>query len=143
MNGDPHDRHTDLYRAEVRPHEYRCLMNAAYANIDCGVSIILAAPFITELNNPSWLPRLTHRCQAKGVDVTAIWVHSDIDTMHEYIELRDAARDGWKLAHWDEYTAGLNTDDPPDAAHLTIDNRLGAATSLADQTRRALTKLIP
>jgi predicted kinase len=143
LNGDPHDRHTDLYRAEVRPQEYRCLMNAAYANIDCGVSIILAAPFIAELNNPSWLPRLTHRCKAKGVDVTAIWVHSDIDTMHEYIELRDAPRDGWKLAHWDEYTAGLNTEDPPEAAHLTIDNRLGAATSLADQTRRALSKLIP
>lgn len=143
LNGDPHDRHTDLYRAEVRPHEYRCMMNAAYANIDCGVSIILAAPFIDELNNPSWLPRLTHRCQAKGVDVTAIWVHSDLDTMHEYIELRDAARDGWKLAHWEEYSAGLNTEDPPEAAHLTIDNRLGAAVSLADQTRRALTKLIP
>jgi predicted kinase len=143
LNGDPHDRHTDLYRADVRPHEYRCLMNSAYANIECGVSLILAAPFITELNDPGWLPRLTHRCKAKGVDVTAIWVHSDIDTMREYIELRDAARDGWKLTHWDEYTAGINTDDPPEAAHLTIDNRLGAAVSLADQTRRTLAKLVP
>ncbi|MGC4953863.1 AAA family ATPase [Actinomadura citrea] len=143
LNGDPHDRHTDLYRADVRPHEYRCLMNTAYANIECGVSLILAAPFITELNDPGWLPRLTHRCKAKGVDVTAIWVHSDIDTMREYIELRDAARDGWKLTHWDEYTAGLNTDDAPRAAHVTIDNRLGAAVSLADQTRRTLAKLAP
>ncbi|WP_242902916.1 hypothetical protein [Actinomadura terrae] len=67
----------------------------------------------------------------------------DRPLLYEYIELRDAARDGWKLTHWDEYTAGLNTEDPPQAAHLTIDNRLGAAVSLADQTRRALTKLIP
>jgi|SRR5437868_10751783 len=72
------------------------------------------APFITELNNPSWLPRLTHRCRAKGVDVTSIWVHSDIDTMREYIEQRDAPRDGWKLSNWDEYAAGLNTEDPPE-----------------------------
>ncbi|NEA23125.1 hypothetical protein [Actinomadura bangladeshensis] len=50
---------------------------------------------------------------------------------------------GWKLAHWDEYTAGLNTEDPPEAAHLTIDNGLGAAVSLADQTRQALPKLVP
>lgn len=50
---------------------------------------------------------------------------------------------GWKLAHWDEYTAGLNTEDPPEAAHLTIDNRLGAAVSLAEQTRQALPKPIP
>lgn len=142
LGADQHDRHTDLYRAEVRPHEYRCLLNAAYGNIDCGVSIILAAPFIIELNNPSWLPRLTHRCQAKGVDVTSIWVHSDLDTMHEYIEQRDAPRDSWKLANWDEYASTLNTEDPPEAAHLTIDNRLGAAVSLADQTRRTLTRLM-
>lgn len=72
------------------------------------------------------------------MDATAIWVHGDIDTMHEYIELRDATRDGWELAHWDEYTAGLNTKTPK-AAHLNIDNRPGAAVSLADPNLRALT----
>lgn len=77
------------------------------------------------------------------MDVTSIWARSDLDTMHEYIEQRDAPRDGWKLANWDEYTADLNTDDPSQAAHLTINNRLGAAVSLADQTRRALTRLMP
>ncbi|MFF5264205.1 hypothetical protein ACFY4C_35200 [Actinomadura viridis] len=117
-------------------------MNTAYANIDAGVSIILAAPFIDELNTAGWLPRLTHRARAQGVDVTAIWVHSDIDTMHEYIEVRDAPRDHWKLAHWDEYTSTLNTEEPPPEVHHTIDNRLGAATSLADQTRETLRKLM-
>jgi predicted kinase/transcriptional regulator with XRE-family HTH domain len=141
LDGDPHDRHTDLYRDEVRPHEYRCLMNAAYGNIDCGVSVILAAPFIAEMNDPGWLPRLSNRCQARGVDLTAIWVHNDLDTMHEYIEVRDAPRDSWKLSHWDEYTSTLNTEDPPPGVHLTIDNRLGAATSLADQTRDTLRRL--
>jgi predicted kinase/transcriptional regulator with XRE-family HTH domain len=142
MAADPHDRHTDLYKTEVRPHEYRVLMNSAYANIETGVSIILAAPFITELNTAGWLPRLTHRCQARGVEVAAVWVHSDIDTMHEYIEVRDAPRDHWKLAHWDEYTNTLNTEEPPPGVHHTIDNRLGAATSLADQTRETLHKLM-
>ncbi|WP_433331661.1 AAA family ATPase [Spirillospora sp. CA-294931] len=141
LGGDAHDRHTNLYQDEVRPHEYRCLMNTAYGNIESGVSIILAAPFITELNNAGWLPRLTHRCHAQGVDVTAIWVHSDLETMHEYIEVRDAPRDTWKLSHWDEYTSSLNTEGPPPGVHFTIDNRLGAATSLADQTRKALHKL--
>ncbi|POM26039.1 hypothetical protein BTM25_04230 [Actinomadura rubteroloni] len=90
LGGDPHDRQTDLYRDDVRPHEYRSLMNLAYSNIDCGVSLILAAPFINELNTLGWLPRLTHRCKARGVDVAAVWVNSDLDTMHEYIETRDA-----------------------------------------------------
>ncbi|QXJ22876.1 AAA family ATPase [Actinomadura graeca] len=95
LGADRHDRHTDLYKTQVRPHEYRSLLNVAYNNTECGISLILAAPVISELNNPSWLPRLTHGCQAKGVDVTSIWVHSDLDTMHEYIELRDAPRDSW------------------------------------------------
>ncbi|MFI0352516.1 AAA family ATPase [Actinomadura sp. 9N407] len=142
MAADPHDRHTDLYKTQVRPHEYRSLMNSAYGNIESGVSIILAAPFITELNTNGWLPRLTHRCQAKGVDVTAIWVHNDIDTMREYIEVRDAPRDHWKLNHWDEYTSTLNTEQPPPGVRHTIDNRLGAATSLAEQTRDTLRKLM-
>jgi hypothetical protein len=42
-----------------------------------------------------------------------------------------------------EYASTVNTEDPPEAAHLTIDNRLGAAVSLADQTRRTLTRLMP
>ncbi|MEW2356395.1 AAA family ATPase [Spirillospora sp. NPDC029432] len=142
MAADPHDRHTDLYKREVRPHEYRALMSSAYGNIEAGVSIILAAPFIAELNTAGWLPRLSHRCQGHGVEVAAIWVHSDIDTMHEYIEVRDAPRDHWKLNHWDEYTSTLNTDDPPPGVHHTIDNRLGAATSLADQTRETLRRLV-
>jgi predicted kinase len=124
LGGNPHDRHTGLYRDEVRPYDYKCLMGAGYANLDCGVSPILAAPFVSELNNSAWLSRLTHRCRAKGVDLSAIWVHSDIDTMREYIEQRDAPRDSWKLAHWDEYTSTLNTDTSPPSAHLTIDNRL-------------------
>ncbi|MGK5551628.1 AAA family ATPase [Actinomadura kijaniata] len=141
IGGDPHDRHTDLYRGEVRPHEYRCLLNAAYGNIGTGVSMILAAPFISELHTPGWLERLTHRCQGQGVEVAALWINSDLDTMHEYIETRDAPRDRWKLSHWDEYTSIL-TEDPPPGVTATIDNRLGAAVSLADQTRVTLRRLL-
>ncbi|MFC4912228.1 AAA family ATPase [Actinomadura gamaensis] len=141
LGGDPHDRHTEFYKAEVRPHEYRCLMNAAYGNIDAGVSMILSAPFIAELHTLGWLERLTHRCQARGVEAAAIWVNSDRDTMHEYIETRDAPRDRWKLSHWDEYTSTLE-DDPPTGVTTTIDNRQGAAVSLAEQTRTTLRKLM-
>lgn len=47
------------------------------------------------------------------------------------------------MAHWDACIVGLNTESPPEAAHLTIDNRLGVAVSLAEQPRRAVTKPIP
>ena len=56
--------------------------------------------------------------------------------MHEYISFRSAARDSWKLQHWDDYTATLNPDLRPAVPHLVVDNRLGAAISLTDQVRQ-------
>jgi predicted kinase/transcriptional regulator with XRE-family HTH domain len=142
LGGDQHDRHSDLYLNEVRPLEYKCLMDTANDNLDCGISTILAAPFVAEMNDEGWMKRLTNRCKAKGVDVAAIWVRCDVDSMREYIEFRDAPRDAWKLAHWDDYAASLNTEISPPGAHLTIDNRSGAAISIADQTRDALRRIL-
>ncbi|MEV5556333.1 hypothetical protein AB0L44_22000 [Nonomuraea wenchangensis] len=62
--------------------------------------------------------------------------------MREYIEFRSAARDAWKLANWQMYVSGLNTDASPPTAHITVDNRLGAAISLADQTRETLKRIL-
>ncbi len=141
LGGNPHDRHTGLYLDEVRPLEYKTLLSAARGNIDSGVSLILAAPFVEKLNDRPWLSRLTHQCNAQGVDVTTIWVHADPDTMHDYMEQRDAPRDAWKLTNWDEYISTLDTEDSPQTTQITIDNRHGAAVSLAEQTRRALQKI--
>jgi hypothetical protein len=54
LGGNPHVRHTDLYRQQVRPYEYKCLMGPGHDNIECRVSIILAAPFVAKFND-AWL----------------------------------------------------------------------------------------
>ncbi|MEV0630181.1 AAA family ATPase [Nonomuraea wenchangensis] len=142
LGGDPHDRHTELYLREVRPLEYRCLMETAFDNLKVGTSAILAAPFIAELTDPDWVSRLTNRCAARGIDVAVVWVRCDPESMREYIEFRSAARDAWKLSNWPTYVSGLNTDTSPPTAHITVDNRLGAAISLADQTRETLKRIL-
>ncbi|WP_231618906.1 AAA family ATPase [Nonomuraea sp. SBT364] len=142
LGGDPHDRHTELYLREVRPLEYRCLMETAFDNLKVGTSAILSAPFIAELADPDWVSRLTNRCAAKGIDVAVVWVRCDVESMREYIEFRGAPRDAWKLQNWKEYAAGLDTDAAPPTAHATVDNRLGAAISLADQTRQTLKRIL-
>lgn len=138
VGGDPNDRHTDLYRTQVRPVEYDCLMQSAFANIKCGISTVLTAPFISEMTNPEWMARLTNRCSSLGVDVFPIWVRCDAESMREYIGARSAARDAWKLARWDEYLATIDMELRPAVPHLVVDNRLGAAVSLADQARQAI-----
>ncbi|HET6354865.1 AAA family ATPase [Streptomyces sp.] len=138
LDGDPNDRHTDLYRQRVRAVEYDCLMQAAYANINCGISTVLSAPFIAEMTDPAWMSRLTNRCGAMGVDVFPIWVQCDAESMREYITFRSAARDAWKLQRWDEYMATIDLELRPAVPHLVVDNRLGTAISLADQARHAI-----
>jgi predicted kinase len=142
LGGDPHDRHTELYLREVRPLEYRCLMETAFDNLHVGTSAILSAPFIAELADPDWVSRLTNRCAAKSIDVAVVWVRCDVESMREYIEFRGAARDAWKLGNWQTYISSLNTEASPPTAHITVDNRLGAAISLADQTRESLKRIL-
>ncbi len=113
-------------------------MQAAYANITCGISTVLTAPFIGEMTSEAWMNRLINKCNALGVDVSPIWVQCDRESMREYIGFRSAARDAWKLQRWDEYMATVDLDLRPVVPHLVVDNRLGTAISLADQARHAL-----
>ncbi|WP_329391487.1 AAA family ATPase (plasmid) [Streptomyces sp. NBC_01351] len=138
LGGDPNDRHTDLYKTQVRPVEYDCLMQSAMANIRCGISTVLSAPFIAEMTDPAWMQRLTNRAGSMGVDVFPVWVRCDEESMREYIGFRSAARDAWKLQRWDEYLATIDLEVRPAVSHLVVDNRLGTAVTLADQARQAM-----
>ncbi|MEV4372953.1 AAA family ATPase [Nonomuraea sp. NPDC049637] len=138
LGGDPHDRHTELYLREVRPLEYRCLMDTAFDVLGSGTSVILSAPFIAELADRDWVVRLTNRCATRGIEVAALWVRCDAESMRRHFELRDDPRDAWKLQNWDAYVSTLNTDTSPSTAHITVDNRFGAAINLVNQAREAL-----
>lgn len=138
LGGEAHDRSSALYREKVRPLEYRCLMEAAWDNVDCGTSTILDAPFISEFSQADWMQRFQNRCRSKRVSVATIWVECDADSMREYIEFRGAARDAWKMDAWEEYVSGLDLTMRPQGPHYVVDNRLGAAVALVDEARDVL-----
>ncbi|MEU5431245.1 AAA family ATPase [Streptomyces olivoreticuli] len=138
LGGEANDRSSDLYREKIRPLEYRCLMEAAWDNVDCGVSTILDAPFISEFSQSSWMQRFYNRCKSKRVSVATIWVECDPDSMREYIEFRGAARDIWKMEAWEEYLGSIDLEMRPQGPHFVVDNRLGAAIAMADQARDVL-----
>ena len=78
---------------------------------------------------------MLNRCAARAIDVVVVWMHCDLDSMRDYLQSRGAARDSWKLRAWDEYTATVDLSLRPRCDHIVVDNRLNAATSLADQAR--------
>jgi predicted kinase len=135
---DPDDRHSELYAEHVRPYEYRCLMDAAWDNLDCGVSVILDAPFVGQFSDPEWMRGLTDRCAAERVPLHCVWVASDPASMREHIEFRGTPRDAWKLRNWDTYAAGLHPEMRPVTPHFVVDNRRGAAVALTDRAREAI-----
>ncbi|MCX4778696.1 AAA family ATPase [Streptomyces sp. NBC_01264] len=138
LGGEAHDRSSALYREKVRPLEYRCLMEAAWDNVDCGISTILDAPFIAEFAQADWMQRFQNRCRSKRVSVATIWVECDPESMREYIEFRGAARDAWKMEAWDEYISTVDMELRPQGPHFIVDNRLGAAVALVDEARDVL-----
>ncbi|UBU12546.1 AAA family ATPase [Nonomuraea gerenzanensis] len=142
LGGDPDDRHTELYLREVRPLEYRCMMETAFDNLSAGTSAILSAPFIAELADPNWVSHLINRCAAGGVDVAVVWVRCDAASMRKHIELRGDPRDAWKLQNWEAYADTLNTETHPSTAHVVVDNRLGTAIALVHQARKKLNRIL-
>lgn len=135
LGSDVNDRHSDIYRTKVRPFEYRCLLDAAEENLACGISTVVAAPFLREFDDTSWIQRVSNRMRRHNASISAIWVKCDVQSMYDYIAHRGAARDAWKLSNWEDYLASIDPDFEPPFPHYTVDNRLNAAVALADQAR--------
>jgi hypothetical protein len=136
LGGDPNDRHLPLYLTQERPVEYRCLTNATFANIENGISTVVTAPFLAEVTDAQWVRRVMHRCTAANAHLEIVWVGSDAETMYTNLQRRDAARDTWKLSHWDEYLASIDIATRPAIPHFYIDNSLSSAVRLIDEAQR-------
>lgn len=132
---DPNDRHSAFYREQVRPFEYRCLMDAMTENLRCGVSTVVTAPFVREFADADWTARVRNRCAAHRSRLSVVWMNCDEESMRDYIVFRGAARDSWKINNWQDYVDTIDLEFTPPFDHHSVDNRLNAAVALADQAR--------
>ncbi|NKY89907.1 AAA family ATPase [Nocardia veterana] len=131
------DRESDLYKTRIRPREYEALTAVVDDNIECGTSVIATAPFILEFNDQSWIDHTFARAAVNNAEVTIVWVRCALDTMLMYLRRRGAARDTWKLTHWDEYTSGVDLEYRPLADHVVVHNDPDSEP-LREQARRLL-----
>ena len=123
------DRASDLYLSQVRPLEYACLINAAMASVEIGLSAIVDAPLLREVNVPLWRESLDQKCLAAAsgpVQTHVLWVRCDSAVMKERLSRRNFARDAAKLDHWEEYLLQCAAVEPPLAPFTEIDNSQGA-----------------
>jgi predicted kinase/transcriptional regulator with XRE-family HTH domain len=133
-----YDRESDIYLNKVRPFEYRSLIESGRQNLRAGNSTILCAPFLKEFKDQAWMERVRQFCTQQKAHLAIVWIKCDVESMFDYITYRSAARDEWKLEHWDEYVAKLDLDYAPVLPHYTVDNSLNAAVALAERAREVV-----
>jgi hypothetical protein len=142
LGGDPDDRHSPTYLEHARPLEYACLMKAAWENLECGISVVVVAPFLAESADVQWTSRTARRCGRLGASFETLWVDSDVESMRDRMISRNASRDTWKLSHWSRYVSSIDVGLRPVVPHHLIDNRIGAPRPLAEQVESIAQRLL-
>lgn len=115
------DRESVLYRTEILPIEYRVTFKVCREVLDYGNNVVLTIPFISQIRD--WNKWIAIREEAKidpETDVKFIWIKHNIDTEKKNIIKRDAARDQYKLAHWEEYSDSVEGIEPSPAYNAYI-----------------------
>ena len=123
----PDDRHSDSYLKNVRPLEYKILLDTALENTFNTATIVLNAPFITEFKSENFIENLLDDLEdscEEEVKIIKVWVNCSIDTMKKRIIERDAKRDYWKIKNWDKYSEKIDENVAQFNADYVIDNEL-------------------
>lgn len=137
LGQSPNDRESTVYLDEVRPREYEALSAATLENLQCGNSVIVTAPFIREFGDTAWLQRTIGDYDGLNAGTAVVWVYCDPGTMHTYLRRRGAARDGAKLADWEQYITGVDVDFRPVVPHTVVENCV-SSEPLQMQVKRLL-----
>ena len=90
---EPFDRSSDFFHEWIRDAEYD------------NDTIILNAPFKKEIRDQEWISNLRKKLASKNAELVLIWIHTDIEVVHNRMVTRNSERDTWKIEHWDEYVA--------------------------------------
>jgi predicted kinase len=133
-----YNRSSDFFEENIRDYEYEVIVNLALEALDYDDLVLINAPFTREIRDAAYMQRLRSRLAAKDARLAVIWVDTSVEVCHQRMIERASSRDGWKLAHWDEYIAGRDFTTPTNIPELIIfknssDEEFSA--SLAETTR--------
>jgi len=104
------DRESQYYTETINPLEYDTLIKVAVENIELGVSVILSAPFIRQLNEPNWFKsKIESFSPINNLIIKLVWIESSRETERIRLIDRDADRDQNKLENWDSYCDSINS----------------------------------
>ena len=116
----PYNRSSDFFNAEIRDYEYDAVMALAMEALVYEDTVLINAPFKTEIRDKEWIEMMRKKLAEKNAKLCIVWVHTDIEVVHQRMVTRNSERDTWKIEHWDEYVATQNYNPPENVPELFI-----------------------
>ena len=108
----PYNRSSEFFKREIRDYEYDAILNIATEALKYNDTVILNAPFSTELRDGEYMKKLKSRLSRVGARLIVVWINSDEMTCHANMKRRNSDRDKWKLEHWKEYIKNVDFTPP-------------------------------
>lgn len=120
--GEPFDRSSDFFQENIRDAEYYAILDIAFNALNYNDTVLINAPFKTEIRDMEWIEMMRKKLAEKNAKLCIIWVHTDLEVVHNRMVARNSERDTWKIEHWDEYVATQNYSIPEGIPELFVFN---------------------
>ena len=120
--GQECNRSSDFFEENIRIYEYYAILDLAFEALQYENNVLINAPFTREIRDPKYVADLRKKLEEKGAGLVIVWVETSPEVCHQRMIERASDRDGWKLAHWDEYIAKCNFNRPTDIGEIFIFN---------------------
>ncbi len=132
----PYNRSSEFFKREIRDYEYDAILAIAVEALKYNDTVILNAPFTSELRDENYMSRLKKRVNSAGAKLVVVWIESDEQTCYSNMKRRNSDRDRWKLGHWEEYVKNVNFAAPENAGdELLVYNGKNNGGEVADFNR--------
>lgn len=106
------NRSSDFFEDNIRNYEYDAIVGIALEALEYEDLVLINAPFTREIRDNEYIRNLKQKLAGIGAVLTLVWIVTDIEVCRQRMIARNSDRDGWKLAHWDEYIATRDYTTP-------------------------------
>ena len=118
--GEPFDRSSQFFQENIRDAEYYAILEIAFNALNYNDTVLINAPYKTEIRDQEWLAMMRKKLAAKNAELCIIFVHTDIEVVHQRMVTRNSERDTWKIEHWDEYVATQDYSIPENIPEMFV-----------------------